>query len=172
MQLGLLQARDGAEQVFYAAGIPGHRMSLELADIYDKIRLNDRSYDIERMVAERGRTADRDGRKILVQHKDIFELIHPAGAVDALHVFRRIRAAGAFSKRYVADAHGAQILRYRPDDRRMRRHRILRGLCHDKIRLEDNLHPRRELAADTMVFHDGANRSIDFFLRVIRNPVK
>ena len=139
MKLGLFQPGDHAEQVLDSAGISGHCMSFQLADIDHIVRLHNGRDDVEGMVGKPLRAVHGPGGKIHIELHLRLQLSHAAGAVNIFHVFGVIEPSGALRKGDVRYALVIQPADHTLDHQRMGGYRVLRLFRHDEVGLNHNL---------------------------------
>lgn len=110
VQLGLLEAGHGAEEVFHGAGHDRHPMGFELGEVDDEVGVDDRGQDIE---AARALFMDALEGEILVE--GIGFVAQADGAVDGVHPGGGVGAAGAVGHHDFGDPARAQVARHGGD---------------------------------------------------------
>ncbi len=140
VHLRLFKAGDGAEEIFDPAGITGHGMGLQLGDVDHIIGIQNGCDDMKAVVDEAFPAGNCPCSKVHIEMQDILKGCNTAGLVEGFHIFGIVESAGAFRKRDIGNAMGAQISGHAADHNRMGRDRINRAFGHDKIGLDGNLH--------------------------------
>lgn len=139
VHLRFLKARNRSEKVLDAAGIAGHSMGLELANIDDIVCLHDRRDEVKAVIGKAFPGIHRFCGAILIQVNAVTNGIHTTDVIDPLHMLRRIGATGALRQRDILDPLLPEPFRHSFYHQRMGGYRRLRLLRHNEVGFDDPL---------------------------------
>ena len=140
VHLRFLKARNRSEKVLDAAGIAGHGMGLELADVDDIVRLHDRRDEVKAVVGKAFLTVHRLSGAVLVQPDAVTDRVHAADVVNPLHMLRRIGAARTLCQGNIFNPLLPEPFRHSLHNQRVGCHRRVRLFRHNEVWLDDYFH--------------------------------